>query len=167
MLEDEEEHFQHFGDCFTDMFTVGNLTRDFQWGGQDLRQLATNWANANVRMLVSGVDSAAEIRHVCAEIGLSPSFVEAVLSSCDGVSERCAALSTDVEALHDTRLTGRVRDVAATLILGGKPILCPFTGTRALVRDSIDLHTFLHRHGGRACVILPDWRIGQYASDRS
>ncbi len=34
------------------------------------------------------------------------------------------------------------------------------------MRDSLDLHTFLHRRGGRACVILPDRRVDQFASDR-
>jgi len=167
MLEYDRQYLQHFGDCFTDILTTGSLAREFQPDGRDLRQLASDWAHSSVRMLVSGVDSDAEIREACAAIGLSPLFVDAVLSSYDGASERCAALSPDIEFARDPTISGRVKDVAAALILGGKPILCPFTGTRALGRDSIDLHTFLHRHDGRACIVLPDWRISQYASDRS
>jgi len=34
------------------------------------------------------------------------------------------------------------------------------------VRDSLDLHTFLHRHGSRICIVLPDRRIDHSASDR-
>lgn len=167
MLENDEHELQRFGDCFADMLTAGRLARDFQPAGQDIRQLATGWAHGKVRMLVSGIDDVGEIRKACAELHLSPLFVDAVLSSYDGAGARCAALWADVEFARDERLTGRVKDVAATLMFGGKPILCPFTGTRALVRDTLDLHTFLHRHGGRACVVLPDWRVSQYASDRS
>ena len=167
MLDLDQQRLRHFGECFADVLTTGLPANEFEPAGQDLRQVATEWAHANVRMLVSGVDSNAEIRQACAALDLSPIFVDAVLSSCDGAGERCAALWADVEFVRDIRLTGRVKDVAATLLLGGKPILCPFTGTRALVRDTLDLHTFLYRHDGRACVILPDWRISQYASDRS
>ncbi len=134
--------------------------------GRESAQLAADWVHSGVRVMVCGVDSAEAIRHECAALGVSPLFVDAILSSHDGASERCAALSDDLEFARDDRLSRRVRDVAAALILGGKPILCPFTGTRALVRDSLDLHTFLHRHGSLACVILPDWRIDQCASDR-
>lgn len=167
MLENDKQSLQHFGDCFADILTNKSLTREFQPGGRDLRQLASDWAHGSVRMLVSGVDSDAEIRQACVAIGVSPLFLDAVLSSYDGASKRCAALSPDIEFAQDPRLARRVKDVAAALILGGKPILCPFTGTRALARDSLDLHTFLHSHNGRACITLPDWRISQYASDRS
>ena len=160
-------HLQHFGECLAELLTDGGFAGEFQSSGQDLRQLAADWVYADVRMLVSGVDNEADIRQACAAAGLSPLFVDAVLSGYDGASERCAALSTDIGFAHDPRLTRRVSDVAAAVLLSGKPILCPFTGERALVRDTIDLHTFLHRCGGRACVVLPDWRISQYASDRS
>ena len=167
MLASDMQRLKRFGDCFAGMLTDGRFAGEFQSSGQDLGQLAADWAHASVRMLVSGVDSDAKIRQDCAAAGLSPSFVDAVLSGYDGASERCAALSADIGFAHDPRLTRRVLDVAAALLLGGKPILCPFTGERALVRDSIDLHTFLHRCGRRACIVLPDWRISQYASDRA
>lgn len=167
MPEDDERHVQNFGVCFGELLTIGHLVSEFEPGGRNLGQLATDWAHDGVRMLASGVDSDVEIRQACAAIGLSPLFVDAVLSSYDGASARCAALSPDVGFAQDPRLSGRVKDVAAALLLGGKPILCPFTGTRALVRDCLDLHTFLHRHDGRTCIVLPDWRISQYASDRS
>ena len=167
VLAHDTHRLQHFGDCLAGLLTDGSFAGEFRPSGQDLRQLAADWVHADVRMLASGVDSEADIRQACAAAGLSPSFVDAVLSGYDGASERCAALSADIGFARDPRLTRRVADVAATVLLGGKPILCPFTGERALVRDTIDLHTFLHRHGGRACVVLPDWRISQYASDRS
>lgn len=164
--ESDQSAAELFGNCFRDLLLNGATTETFADFGQDLRQVATEWAHSNVRMLVSGVDSADAIREACAGLGLSPVFVDAFLSSHDGVSERCAALSPDVEFMQDARLSRRLKDVAAALLLGGKPVLCPFTGTRALVRDSLDLHTFLHRHGSRACIMLPDWRIDQCASDR-
>lgn len=167
MLARDMSCLKHFGDCFAGMLTDGCFAGEFQPGGQDIRQLAADWAHAEVRMLACGVDGDADIRQACAAAGLAPSFVDAVLSGFDGASERCAALSADIGFMHDARLTRRVADVAAAVLLGGKPILCPFTGERALARDSIDLHTFLHRCGDRACIVLPDWRISQYASDRS
>lgn len=167
VLARDTQHLKHFGDCFAGVLMDGGFAEEFHSSGQDLRQLAADWADASVRMLVSGVDGDTEIRQACAAAGLSPSFVDAVLSGYDGASERCAALSADTALAHDPRLTRRVADVAAAVLLGGKPILCPFTGERALARDSIDLHTFLHRCGRRACIVLPDWRISQYASDRA
>lgn len=165
-LAGDTHHRSHFGDCFAGMLTDGGFAGEFQPNGQDMRQLAAGWVHGNVRMLVCGVDTDADVRQACAAAGLSPSFVDAVLSGYDGASERCAALSPDIGFVQEPPLTRRVADVAAAVLLGGKPILCPFTGERALARDSLDLHTFLHRHGGRACIVLPDWRISQYASDR-
>lgn len=166
MSEAYEQRVRHFGACFADMLVWGICSAEPCGFGRQSSQLAADWVNSSVRVMVCGVDGAESIRHECAALGLSPLFVDAILSSHDGASERCAALSDDFEFAQDDRLSRRVRDVAATLLLGGKPILCPFTGTRALVRDSLDIHTFLHRCGPRACVILPDWRIDQCASDR-
>lgn len=155
-----------FGNAFTDFLTNGKITAILPEFGRDLHEVATEWVHSNVQMLVSGVDSAEAIQDACAAIELSPVFLDAFLSSHDGVSERCAVLSPDVEFMQDPRLSRRLKDVAAALQLGGKPVLCPFTGKRALVRDSLDLHTFLYRHGRHACIMLPDWRIDQCASDR-
>lgn len=166
MSECSDQQIQEFGACFTEMLTKGCLTGSFDCGQIPIAQLASDWAHRTVKVLVSGVDRDDDIRRACAALELSPLFVEAVISSYDGVSDRCAVLSTDIAFAQDGRLSRRVRDVAAALILGGKPILCPFTGMRAVVRDSLNLHTFLHRHNQHACVILPDWRIDQCASDR-
>lgn len=166
MIESHQRQLELFENCFRNILATGVATGEFPEPGQDLRQLATDWAHGNVRMLVCGVDSDDVIRGACTALALSPVFVNAVLSSYDGASDRCAALSPDLKFAQDTLLSRRVKDIAATLLLGGKPILCLFTGTRALVRDSLDLHTFLHRHGPDACIILPDWRIDQCASDR-
>ena len=166
MLESHQRQLEVFGTCFTSILATGVVGGEFLEPGQDLRQLATDWAHGSIRMLARGVDSDDAIREACAALALSPLFVDALLASQDGVSEQWAALSPDLDFARDACLSGRLKDVAATLLLGGKPTLCPFTGTRALVRDSLDLHTFLHRHGPNACIILPDWRIDQCASDR-
>lgn len=166
MSEAYEQRVRHFGTCFADMLVSGTCSGAPFGFGRESSQLAADWVHSGLRVMARGVDSAEAIRHECAALSLSPLFVDAVLSSDDGASERCAALSDDLEFARDDRLSRRVRDVAAALILGGKPVLCPFTGMRALVRDSLDLHTFLHRHGPRTCIILPDWRIDQCASDR-
>lgn len=155
-----------FGRLFADTLLGKASDAECNHFGKALDQVAADWVNSNVKVLVSGVDSEADVRRACADLELSPIFVDAILLSCDGASDRCAALSPDIPFALGEHLSRRVKDVAAALILRGKPILCPFTGTRALVRDSLDLHTFLHRRDGRACVILPDRRVDQFASDR-
>lgn len=133
----------------------------------NLHHIATEWVGTRVEMMAFGTGADEEIRTACTALDLSPIFVDALLSSYDGVSERCAALSPDLPFARDALPSWRVKDVAATMLLGGKPSLCPFTGARVLLRDTIDAHTFLHRHDGRACVVLPDWRIDQFAADRA
>ena len=166
MSECSDRQLQNFGTCFTEMLINGFVKTRFDCENTSIFQIADAWVHQRVRVLVRGVDQDDEIRHACAALNLSPLFVETVISSYDGASDRCAALSPDVAFAQDGRLSRRVRDVAAALILGGKPILCPFSGMRAVVRDSLNLHTFLHRHDQQACIILPDWRIDQCASDR-
>ena len=133
---------------------------------QDMPQLAGDWANSAVRVVGMGADGEEGVRLACAEAGLSPAFADAITSSYDGATAAWAALSDDLPFASDSRLSPRVKDVCAAVALGAKPILCPFTGARALVRDTIDTHTFLHRAAGRMCVILPDWRIEHAAGDR-
>lgn len=166
MIDEHKQNLSQFGTIFNDILSRRLPDSDLLQHGQDVKQLAADWAQTNVRVLASGVDNDDEIRRGCSELGLSPIFVDALLSSYDGVTDRCAALSSDVPFAREERFTQRVKDVAATVMLGGKPILCPFTGKRALVRDTIDFHTFLHRHDDRVCIVLPDWRVDQCASDR-
>ena len=141
----DRHRLQHFGDCLAGMLTDGGFAGEFPSSSQDLRQLASDWAHADVRMLASGVDGEADIRQACAAAGLSPSFVDAVLSGYDGVSKRCAALSADTGFTHDPRLTRRVSDVAAAMLLGGKPVLCPFTGERAWVGQEDGLACLINK----------------------
>jgi len=166
MMDGYKQNLSNFGRSFADTLLGKPSDGELPRFDEGLDQLAADWVHADVKILASGVDSEADLRCACAELELSPIFINAILSSRDGASDQCAALSPDIPFALDGRLSRRVKDVAAALILRGKPILCPFTGTRALVRDSLDLHTFLHRCGGRACVILPDRRVDQFASDR-
>ena len=88
--------------------------------------------------------------------GISPVFLEAVIQGRDGVGEACFAACPDVPFAGDPAISLRVKEIAATVLLGGKPVLCPFTGERDLARDTINLHTFLHRKNGRSCIIFSD-----------
>lgn len=90
------------------------------------------------------------------EGGISPVFLQAVAQGRDGVGEACFAASPDVPFATDPSISLRVKEVAAAILLGGKPILCPFTGDRDLARDTINMHTFLHRKNGRSCIIFSD-----------
>ena len=166
MHECSDHQVQEFSTRFIEMLTNGAVEKWPNFDKALTLEIASAWAHQKVKVLVAGVDRDDEIRQVCASLGLSPLFVDAALSCYDGASDRCAALSPDIPFAQDGGLSRRVRDVAAALILGGKPILCPFTGMRAVVRDSLNLHTFLHRHNQQACIVLPDWRIDQWASDR-
>jgi len=105
MIESHQRQLELFENCFRNILATGVATGEFPEPGQDLRQLATDWAHGNVRMLVCGVDSDDVIRGACAALALSPVFVDAVLSSYDGASDRCAALSPDLKFAQDTLLT--------------------------------------------------------------
>lgn len=166
MRDDYKKVLSDFGELFSDVLLARDHGRKFLQFEHDVSQIAADWVHADVKVLASGINSQAEIRLACTELELASNFIDAVLSSYNGASDQCAALSPEIPFALDGRLSRRVKDVAATLILGGKPILCPFTGTRALVRDTIDIHTFLHRYEHRACIVLPDWRVDQFASDR-
>ena len=97
--------------------------------------------------------------------GVSPVFLQAIVRGRDGVGEACFAASMDLPFASDPTISLRVKEVAATLLLGGKPILCPFTGDRDLARDTINLHTFLHRKNGRTCIIFSDPDISLAPAD--
>jgi hypothetical protein len=126
--------------------------------------VARHWVRRHVRTIHLEPDDAGAAALLRAG-GISPVFLQALLRGRDGVREACFAASSDVPFAADPALSLRVKEVAAAVLLGGKPVLCPFTGERALARDTINLHTFLHRKDGRACIIFSDPDISLAPSD--
>jgi len=126
--------------------------------------VARHWVQRNVRVVRLGSDDEASLALLRAG-GISPAFLQAAAQGRDGVGDACFALSPDVPFASNPTVSLRVKEVAATVLLGGKPILCPFTGDRDLARDTINLHTFLHRKSGRSCIIFSDPDITLAPSD--
>ena len=130
-----------------------------------LEEVARSWANGSIRFVGVGADSPSDIRRVASEFGLAPGFIGAVLAGFDGASQAVGGLLPELGFMSKD-LSARVKDVCATVRLRAKPMLCPFSGTLALARHTVDNHAFLHRSGGRSCIVLPDRRIEQAAGDR-
>jgi hypothetical protein len=155
-----------FGACAVSLLVHGVATSVPRLQGQDLRPLAEYWVKTNLRIELVERGMSPEVRDRLLSLGLAPAFLDALQIDYNAVGEACAALSHDIPFASDRSLSQRVRDVAGAVLLGGKPILSPFTGQREIVRDTIGPHIFVHRHDGDACVIIPDWRIAHVASDR-
>lgn len=124
-------------------------------GRYPTRTVARHWIRRHVRTIHLEPENAEAVALLRAG-GISPVFLQALLRGRDGVGEACFAACSDLPFAADPTLSLRVKEVAAAVLLGGKPVLCPFTGERALARDTINLHTFLHRKNGRACIIFSD-----------
>jgi len=101
------------------------------------------------------------------DLNLAPAFVDAIMRGPNGPFEACAALSVDLPFANEPNLSPRLFDVAGAVLLHGKPILCPFTGARELVRDSVDMYAYLYRREGRACVILQEDSAAFAPGDRA
>lgn len=126
--------------------------------------VARHWVRWNLTVIHLEPDDADSVALLQAG-GLSPTFLQPLLRGRDGVGEACYALSPDIPFAADPSISLRVKDLAATVLLGGKPVLCPFTGERDLARDTINLHTFLHRKNGRSCIIFSDPDISLAPAD--
>ncbi len=117
--------------------------------------VARHWVRRSVRIIHIEPGDTETVAWLQAN-GISPAFLQAVVRGRDGVGEACFAACPDVPFAADPTISLRMKEVAATVLLGGKPVLCPFTGDRDLARDTINLHTFLHRKNGRSCIIFSD-----------
>ena len=128
--------------------------------------LAIYWVKTGIKVLPRVGQ-----RHIVAadlrDLNLAPDFIDAVAKGPDGPFEACVARSPDLPLTKEPELTPRLFDVAAAVLLRGKPILCPFTGARELVRDSIDMYAYLHRCSGRTCLIIQEDTTAFAAADRA
>ncbi len=108
----------------------------------------------------------AEARALLAERhGLSPRFLDLAQQGHAAVSAECYRLSDDLAFAARTEVSPRIRDIAAAVRLGGKPLLCPFTGQRALSRDTIAYDLFRHSRDGRAALVMYGLDIMDVAGD--
>jgi hypothetical protein len=96
---------------------------------------------------------------------LSPTFTNAVARGFNGVFDHL--VSTGFLPFSIDHPSPRITEVAATVALRGKPILCPFSGEGAVVKDSLDPSVYLHRVGDRICLIISEDTAAQAASDRA
>ena len=87
-------------------------------------------------------------------LGLSPVFLNQAARGAGAVAEACFAEWPELPFAGDRRIPPRMREVAATVLTGAKPLLCPFTAQRDTTRDSLAAGVFLYRGGPAPCLVL-------------
>ncbi len=125
------------------------------------------WIAERVNCVSVGVNSEDHIRQVCAEAGLAGGFVDGILSGYDGAYHGWRTQFPNIPLPSSDYISHRAIDVIATVTQRSKPAFCPFTATGVMLRDTVNLHTFLYRHNNQSCLFLPDWRIDHPISDRT
>ena len=85
---------------------------------------------------------------------LSPSFVRAAHYGTHEIASICAELCPEVGLPLGEKMSDRLFEVIATAHFKAKPILCPFSGTRQFVTDSLDFSCYLYRYETKACIIV-------------
>jgi len=116
--------------------------------------LAAYWIKAGARTMTLNGGSSSEALLNLQLLGLSKTFLEAACGGPHQVASLCAELSPDIPFSGAANLSDRQFDVAGTVILRAKPMLCPFTGTRGLAYDSLDTYVYLYRAEGRICIVV-------------
>ena len=158
------EEVERFGKTISRFFNEGEA--DWTPGRYPSVALARQWMRRNVRHVFIEKENPEGV-NLLRSGGISSVFLDAAMQDIDGVGDKCYSMSSDVPFSADSTISLRLKDVASTVVLGGKPILCPFTGNREIVRDTIDLHTFLYRKNGRSCIILSGRDISLPSGDQA
>ncbi len=158
------QNVEQFGRFVEALIQSGDTSRPLPDARFTSATLAMYWVRTGIRTLTLEKDN----RHIMpelTELGFAAAFLDAAWKGPERVAQVCAALSTDVSFATDTSMSPRLFDVASTILLRAKPMLCPFTGTRGLTRDSIDLYVYRYVHDGRVCLALADNTAARAASD--
>jgi len=115
--------------------------------------LASYWLKSRARSIVlnSAVRPASNDGALSS---LSPVFLNAARIGTREIAQVCVSLCPELNIRLGETMSDRLFEVIATARLKGKPVLCPFSGTRQLVRDSLDLSVYLHRYQERYCLIV-------------
>jgi hypothetical protein len=116
--------------------------------------LALLWLTESCEMLDAGALGPEARAALAARTGLSPAFLDLAAQGAEAVGEACFRDWPELPFAGDAAIPLRMRDVAATLRLGAKPSLCPFTGERRLLRDNLAPDIFLHRAGPAPCLVM-------------
>ena len=148
---------QRFGEAADAFFRGENI--NWKVGRFPAEALAYHWIRT-----FKFIDVEADIGEKIKNYALAPAFITALQTGSAGVS-RLIGESIQLPVVK-TPYSERVRDIAAGIKGGGKPVLCPFTGQIRICRDTIDQHVFLLRHVNRLVVILSDRKISNHPSDQ-
>jgi hypothetical protein len=136
------ENLEAFHRVVTGLLYDGDTNSPLPDGRYTIATLAMYWAKIGIKTIVLNPRERGPEAELVS-LGIDPSFLEAVTRGPNGVSEVCAEKSPDIPFATDPNLSPRLFDVAGSVLLGAKPVLCPFTGTRSLARDSLDLYVYL------------------------
>ncbi len=116
--------------------------------------LAAYWIKSGARNIILGGGTPPDVLLNLELAGLSRTFLESARGGPHQLASLCKDLSSDVSLSHISHLADRQFDVLATIALRGKPVVCPFSGTRGLAHDSLDSCVYLYRHNGEICIVV-------------
>ncbi len=135
----------------------------FEKGRYPLATLACHWVK-QFRVVRTAEDQKTLIE-TAKSCGLSSKFISAL---CDGPNGVGHAMQSSLPQLPHLSYdySFRIRDIACGIKAGGKPVLCPFSGSVQFCKDTLDEHVFLHRHDGHIVVIMSERTINYAPSDQ-
>lgn len=133
--------------------------------GLPLGVLGFLWLDLRTQLIDTRGLSAEARARLAERHGLSPRFLDLAQQGHAAVSAECYRLCGDAPFAARAEVSPRIRDIAAAARLGGKPLLCPFTGERALSRDTIAYDLFRHSRDGRAALVMYGLDIMDVAGD--
>jgi len=164
-LQADVDRFRH---VVTTVLGTGNPAEyDLPSGQFTPHTLALQWIQTRVRVLDAANLDDGTRRQLVEQYGLADGFIRLLAKGASAVAEECLQLCADLSFHSRHDLPNRIKDAAATITLKGKPVLCPYTMTRCTTRDNLARGMFVHRHGGRVCVIIQSmaWEIIENAQD--
>lgn len=153
-----------FGHFVTTLIELGDTSAPLPDDRFTAATLAMHWVKTGIRTVVLDQRNQ-DLRTELTSLGLATSFLDAVAKGPKAVADACADLSTDVPFAAQPDMSPRLFDVASAVLLRAKPVLCPFTGRRALAHESVDLYVYRYRHDNKTCLILADDTAAYAASD--
>ena len=116
--------------------------------------LAFYWLKAKSRASVLRSITPGSVGEDVALTHLSPNFIKAARYGTHEIAHVCAELCPEIRLPLGEKMSDRLFEVIATAHFKAKPILCPFSGTRQFVTDSLDLSCYLYRHEAKTCIIV-------------
>lgn len=157
----------------TDAAEITRHIGDFLLQGRcaDVDRIRNLWSNGAADLLFSEMTTinwpsqCEESITLLAKAGISDVFLKSIDNSKVSYNRRLTELCAAQSTIDMSGFSPRLRDVAVAIEKRGKPSISPFSGEIIYLDDTIDTHTFVCRSADRVCIVVPERRIDQFASD--